>query len=206
MKRRVRPWVRALPLIALCVALPSHALYKVIAPNGAVTYTDTLPAASNGSKVIKLGENAAAAPRVDLPVELRQAAARYPVTLYTMKVCDPCDQARQLLRQRGVPFDEKLVVTSEDGDELARLSGGRDMPTLSIGAQVLRGLAPDSWNTYLDSAGYPRESKLPPNFQYSAATPLTQAPTLQAPVSSAERSTAPEAARPPPPSPTGIKF
>ena len=48
------------------------------------------------------------------------------------------------------------------------------MPTLTIGAQTLRGLAPEVWNSYLDGAGYPRESRLPKTYQYAAATPITE--------------------------------
>lgn len=192
--------------LALFAALPAHALYKVVGADGRVTYTDTPPPASSGAKVTKLGENLSIIPQAALPLELRQAQQRYPVTLYTMKVCEPCDAARQLLRQRGVPFNEKLIVTGEDGDALQRLSGARDAPTLAIGSQVLRGLAADSWNAYLDSAGYPRESKLPANYQYPAPTPLTEPP---APVA-AQRPPAPApvapAERPVEPSPSGIKF
>ena len=36
-----------------------------------------------------------------LPFELRQAASRYPVTLYTAATCIPCDNGRQMLQQRG---------------------------------------------------------------------------------------------------------
>ena len=56
-----------------------------------------------------------------------------PVTLYaSVGTCDPCDSARQLLRQRGIPYSEKSVQSPEDADALERLSGGRDAPTLII--------------------------------------------------------------------------
>src|SRR5258706_1507024 len=126
MKKIGRWWMGALPVAALLVALPGHALYKVVSPDGKVTYTDTPPPPSSGSKVIQLGSNATVIVDVALPLQLRQATQRYPVTLYTTRVCDPCDGARALLRQRGVPFAEKLVVTVDDGEALQRLSGGRD--------------------------------------------------------------------------------
>ena len=49
-----------------------------------------------------------------------------------------------------------------------------DAPTLTLGAQTLRGLSAEVWNSYLEAAGYPRESRLPANYQYPAATPLTE--------------------------------
>lgn len=164
----------ALASIVACAG--ALAQYKVVGPDGRVTYTDTPPPQSAGSKITRLGETQNTVAQVALPIELRQATQRFPVTLYTLKVCEPCDAGRAFLRSRGVPFTEKLVITGEDGDAMQRLTGGRDAPTLSIGAQVLRGFASDNWSSYLDSAGYPRESKLPPNYQYPAAAPLTEPP------------------------------
>jgi glutaredoxin len=194
-------------LAALLAAMPAHAQYKIVGPDGRVTYTDTPPPAASGSKVTKLSDRVSVIPQVSLPLELRQAAERYPVTLYTMKVCDPCDKARDFLRQRGVPHTEKTVLSAADGDALQRLTGGRDAPTLTIGSQVLRGLSADLWSSYLDSAGYPRASRLPPNYQHAAATPLTEPPP--APVTAQRRSDAPVPAEQPSvtqPSPSGIRF
>jgi len=181
MNKITRTFFLLAPAAALLVGLPAQAQYKVVSPDGRVTYTDTPPPLTSGSKITKLGENPSSVTQVSLPLELRQAAQRYPVTLYAMKVCEPCDSARAFLRQRGVPFSERLIVTGEDGEALQRLSGGRDAPTLTIGAQVLRGLSTDTWSSYLDSAGYPRESRLPVNYQYPAATPLVE-PPLPVPV------------------------
>ncbi|MBX3606533.1 MAG: glutaredoxin family protein [Piscinibacter sp.] len=182
-------------LLALAAAAgPAAAQYKVIGPDGKVTYTDRQPSAREG-KVSELGARPELpAAETPLPAELRQAASRYPVTLYTTSsACEPCDAGRALLRQRGVPFRERLVVSNEDGEALQRLSGGRDAPTLTIGAQVVRGLSSDTWNSYLDGAGYPRESRLPPGYQYPAATPLTE-----------RRDAAPARAAAPAPAPTPV--
>ena len=155
----------ALALSLALFALPGLAQFKVIGADGKVTYTDREPNASEG-KVVPLGNKAItaqpAAAEADLPFELRQVAAKYPVTLYvTTTVCEPCNSARQLLKQRGIPFSEKLVVSAEDSEALERLSGAREAPTLSIGPQILRGYAAETWVAYLDAAGYPRESRLP---------------------------------------------
>jgi glutaredoxin len=172
---RVARSARWVPLALALVGAAVHAQYKVVGPDGRVTYTDRPPTTTDG-KVTSLGvRSTSPAPDVPLPAELQQAVARYPVTLFvTSSACDPCNSARQLLRQRGIPYNEKLVVTAEDGDALERLSGGRDAPTMTLGGQTLRGLAAELWNSYLDAAGYPRESRLPPGYQYPAATPLTE--------------------------------
>jgi len=206
-------WVSALrwaPLLALLAALPSHAQYKVVGPDGKITYTDRPPTTTEG-KLVPLtakagsGTTASDAP---LPLELRQPAARYPVTLYTISgACELCSSARQLLRQRGIPYAEKQVLSAEDGEALERLSGGRDIPTLGIGSQTLRGLASEVWASYLDAAGYPRESRLPPNYVYAAPTPITVARNATVRPADAAASAAPaEAPAAPPPNPTGIKF
>jgi glutaredoxin len=196
----------------LAAALPAVAQYKVVGPDGKITYTDRPPTTSQGTATPIAGRNTSpGASDVPLPLELRQAVTRYPVTLYTTTgACDVCASARQLLRARGVPYAEKQVLSAEDSDALQRLSGGQDVPTLTIGSQTLRGLSPDVWTSYLDAAGYPKDSRLPAAYQYpaptsivtraSAAPAATAASTARLPAAPAA---APEAA---PENPTGIKF
>ena len=213
MSSQLRAWLRWATLIAAFAALPSQAQFKVVGPDGKVTYTDRQPSASEG-KITSLGAHdlTPVAGDAALPLELRQAAARYPVTLYTLTgTCEPCEAARQLLRKRGIPYTEKQVQSNEDSEALERLSGGRDAPTLSIGTQIMRGLAPEVWGSYLDAAGYPRESKLPASYQYPPATPLTERRVANAARAPVARASEPQAAEPPAPAPApanpaGIKF
>ena len=162
-------------LVAALAAGAAAAQYKIIGADGKVTYTDREPNAAEG-KVSALGARAAAqAAEPTLPFELRTPVAKYPVTLYTASgACEPCNSARLLLKSRGIPFSERQVVTNEDSDALENLSGGREAPTLTIGSQTLRGLAGDVWNSYLDAAGYPRQSALPQSYQYPPATPIVE--------------------------------
>jgi len=201
----------ALTLSLALFALPGLAQFKVIGADGKVTYTDREPSASEG-KVVPLGNKAItaqpAAAEPDLPFELRQASTKYPVTLYvTSTACEPCSSGRQLLKQRGIPFTEKLVVTSEDSEALERLSGAREAPTLSIGSQILRGYAAETWAAYLDAAGYPRESRLPSTYQYRAAAPVVdrREPTTARAEPRAEARAQPTAPTPTP-APCGIRF
>lgn len=165
----------AIAVAACLAAAPSFALYKVVGPDGKITYTDRPPTANEGrvSPINGLTGSVDSAPA--LPVELREASSRYPVTLYTLvSGCEPCEAARALLRQRGIPYAERQVITPEDGDAFVKLTGGRDAPVLAIGAQQLKGLTPDAWNSYLDSAGYPKASKLPPGYAFASPQPLTE--------------------------------
>jgi len=210
----MNPFLRLMPAIALaCFALPGHALYKVVGPDGSVTYTDRPPPAAVGRPAPTAGgrdtgTSEAANALANLPLELRQVTARYPVTLYSSTDCAPCDSARRLLASRGIPYVERRVINDDDGEALNRLTGGRSVPTLTIGTQALRGFAEGDWHSYLDAAGYPRESRLPRSYQQPAATPLVE---RQAEAAQQQRPAAPppaEPAPPPPapPAPAGIRF
>ena len=210
----MNPLLRLVPALALaCFALPGHALYKVVGPDGTVTYTDRPPPAASGRPApvgARTEAPAGDAPLANLPLELRQVSTRYPVTLYTGADCAPCETGRRLLAARGVPFAERRVSSEEDAEALNRLTGGRSIPTLMIGTQALRGFADSDWHSYLDAAGYPRESRLPRGYQQPAATPLVQRQAEAA--APQERPAAPapaaEPAPPPPapPAPAGIRF
>ena len=210
----IRPaWAAAL-VCAACLAgftPPSAAQqYKVIAKDGSVTYTDRPPLAS-GDKLSPLKTTGVTAgATAALPVDLREAAQRYPVTLYGSPNCGPCDSGRQFLQQRGIPYTEKSVTTEDDGAMLLRLTGGSDLPAITVGAQVVRGWSADGWASYLDAAGYPRESKLPAGHQFAAATPLTEQRDASQKDKSARLPSlltdAQEVRRDPPPSPGGFKF
>lgn len=166
-----------IPLIAAalcaCAGL-AHAQYKVVGPDGRITYTDRPPVGAPG-QVTSLGRTVVAPAGggdPNLPLELRQTASRWPVMLYANANCAPCDSGRQLLQQRGIPYAERRVASEDDAAALERLSGGRTIPTLTIGTQALRGFNPGDWAAYLDAAGYPRESRLPKGWQPPAVTPL----------------------------------
>lgn len=167
----------------LTAALPGGsalAQYKIVGPDGRVTYTDRLSpenAASAQPMRTHSGGNQILDQSGAWPQELRDAARRYPVTLYTQRNCTPCDSARTLLAARGVPFAEKSVNTPADTSAFTALTGGdRLLPLLTIGQQMLKGLNAGDWNSYLDAAGYPKTSRLPNTYRQPPATPLTTPP------------------------------
>lgn len=213
MTQRLAPAALALTL-ALC-PWATQAQYKVIDAQGRVTYTDR-PVAPQGGRVVTLGreDSPAIAPGAAavaaLPLVLRQAVARFPVTLYTAADCGPCGSGRALLQQRGVPFNERLVAGNDAIDALQRLTGGRTMPSLAVGGQVLRGFQQTDWLATLDLAGYPQESQLPRSYANAPATPLVAGSLADgtAPAAPVPLVPAPEPLRtePMPASPSGIRF
>lgn len=167
---------RPLPLLTLTSALllcgaPAWALYKVVGPNGEITYTDRPPVDAKKAQPIKTPGNGG--PSTDgLPYELQQVVGRYPVTLYAASPCAPCDAGRQLLTRRGIPFSEKTVNTNADLTAYRALTASQQLPMLKIGSQQLSGFAEGEWSEYLTAAGYPAQSQLPSNYKNQAASPL----------------------------------
>ena len=211
--------------LALTLAPPAAAqgLYRIVGPDGRITYSDRPPpdAASRVTPMSAAGVRASTDGNAPWPEELKQAAARFPVTLYTTPQCEPCATGRTLLTRRGVPFSEKTVSTAADVQALQRLAGTQSLPVLTIGGQQLRGFSEADWTQYLNLAGYPKTSMLPASYRAAEPTPLT---TAAAPVvaptaaTSAAAGAATDASGLPPPlpapalpgptadNPTGIRF
>lgn len=192
-------------LLGSLLAAPAQAqtVYRIVGPDGRVTFSDQPPSQPNAKAAPAAvapyapggGGNSAAA----LPFELRQVAARYPVTLYTGPNCPPCQAGRALLSRRGVPFAERTVTTNEDIEALKRLGGEATLPLLTVGAQVVRGWSEPDWSQFIDAAGYPKTSQLPAGWLPGPARPLVEAQARPAP--RGETAPAPAAATGPATSP-----
>jgi glutaredoxin len=170
MKHR-RAALPALLLLALAAG-PAHALFKVVGPDGRVTYTDRAPSPSEG-RMQPVNRDTGRASDLQLPYALRQVASRFPVTLFTASDCgDACTMARSFLSRRGVPYAERTANTSEEREAWERVVGGTQAPTLMVGSQSLRGFTPAAWDETLDVAGYPKTSVLPASWQPPPPVPL----------------------------------
>lgn len=193
-------------LSALVYSAAPQAQYKVVEPDGRVTYTDR-PSLGGAARVAPLRLPVDAVEQGEaLPAALQQPAARFPVTLYTMPTCAPCDNGRNYLRRRGIPFTEKTVTTLADSKAFQSLNLGTEVPVLRIGQQVLRNFSEETWAKDLDLAGYPATSRLPNGYRGWEPTPLAIAP----PPAPAAVVRAPEAPAALPPAleaaPNGIRF
>ena len=195
---------------ALLLVGAAHAqVYRVVGPDGKVTFSDKPPA--QAAQPAASGRAAASGGGAALPYQLNQTVQRYPVTLYTSSTCAPCNSGRNLLVNRGVPFTEKTVETNEDIAALQRLAGNNSLPLLTIGGQQLKGFSDSEWSQYLDAAGYPKASQLPASYRRAAATPLVARTAAPAPAAEpaeaapapAEPSLAPQRTST---NPTGIRF
>lgn len=210
------PKLAAAALIGVLIApfASAQGVYRIVGPDGKVTYSDQPPPAATNARPVDGASSAGSAPPA-LPAEIRQAASRYPVTLYTAADCSPCDSGRSFLSARGIPFAEKTVNSSDDVAAFKRLSGASSLPLLTIGGQQLKGYSATEWGQYLDAAGYPKKSVLPPSYRREAATPLVEAQSAAAPAAPAARAPAGQPAvdtpaevpvTPPTSNPSGIRF
>jgi len=194
--------------------LQAQTVYRIVGPDGQVTFSD-MPGGASAGKVSPVDNTAAAAPAaapsgVALPFELRQVVGKYPVTLYTSGNCAPCDSGRKLLLGRGVPFSEKTISSAQDTEAFQKLSGSNSLPFLSIGTQQVAGFSASEWTDYLTAAGYPERSRLPPTYRAPQAAPLA---TPEKPVTAASAPAPAAPALPPvterkisPSNPAGIQF
>ncbi|MBA4212708.1 MAG: NrdH-redoxin [Polaromonas sp.] len=193
------------------VSALSQGVYRIVGPDGRVSYSDQPPPAANARPVASGAPGAAGGANAQLPFELRQVASRYPVVLYTSAECAPCNSGRNLLNARGVPYSEKTITTNEDAEALKRLSGQTSLPFVTIGSQQIKGYSDAEWTQFLDAAGYPKQSALPTAYRRAAPTPLvavapvaSTAPATTAQSQPAEAST--PSVAPPVSNPAGIRF
>jgi glutaredoxin len=197
-------------LTMLAASVNAQQVYRIVGPDGKVTFSDKPPVEANVklAPVVPLG-GGGGSNGAGLPFELRQVASKYPVTLYTGNNCGPCGAGRAYLSSRGIPFTERTVTTAEDAEALKRLAGDNSIPLLTVGGQQIKGYSDTEWGQFLDAAGYPARSALPPSYRNPAASPLV---AIQRPApAAAPVESAPEPVRAPPPveradNPAGIKF
>jgi glutaredoxin len=201
-------------------AVADAQVYRIVGPDGRVTFSDRPPPDAKATPAASLPLPASTGPASGspLPAELRGAASRYPFTLYTGRECAPCDAARAFLSTRGVPFTEKTVTTEPDARAVRNLSGVSTLPFATLGGQHLIGFSESEWSQYLDAAGYPKTSQIPPGYRNPAPSPVVavESPRV-APPGAAGRAAAPAPApqvsqpeplssEPSPSNPAGIRF
>lgn len=201
-------------LLSLAAAsVAAQGVYRIVGPDGRVTFSDQPPPSADARPTgVAASSGSAAGSGPQLPFELRQVSSRYPVVLYTGDNCAPCNSGRNLLNARGVPYTEKTVKTNEDAEALKRMAGEASLPFMTIGSQQLRGYSDTEWTKFLDAAGYPRQSALPPGYSRPAPSPLVTVmkaePSQAAPSrpTAAAPAPAPIPVEPPVTNPAGIRF
>ncbi len=172
--------VMALCLAAASTQLAAAQLYQWKDAQGRMVYSDQPPPPSvkgaqqksfKGS-FIEGGESYAT----------KSAREKNPIVLYASACGAPCDQARTLLNERGVPYSSKDPQASPEAQaELQKLTGRLSVPVLVVGTEKVDGFEANLWQTALDKAGYPKSalpgSKPAAPAPSTAKTPAEPAPT-----------------------------
>lgn len=192
---------------AIFVSASTHAaqshMYKWIGPNGKVVYSDKPPPADAkklGSKPFESSSNVSTA---NLPSDLALVVNKNPVTFYASPACSPCNEARNLLKQKGIPFAEKTIKTNEDIEKLRQISGDTFLPFLVINKSKFKNYDEQEWRTALAAAGYPETSLLPKDYRYPDPEPAAPLPPSTKKDGEEKAS---EPIKPRSSSPTGIRF
>jgi glutaredoxin len=176
-------------LAALCTLAQAQTLYRYLDANGRVVYSDQPPPPSaRDVQPKRLPENIIETDPV--PLATRQAAARFPVTLYTFD-CDVCREAQAMLARRGVPHETVIVSEEKGAARLKALTGKQSAPVLQVGdKQVIEGYNEERWQASLDQAGYPKNApplRAPP----APGAPAAASPPVAAPPPANEDATPP---------------
>lgn len=165
-----------LVIVLGAAAVSAQQMYRWTDQNGRVHVTDTPPPASaKGVQKQRASVPAAAAPgdgAHQTSYELQLAMKDYPVSLYTSPMCkEPCQRARDHLNKRGVPFREIQVWDVDSNEQLKRISGSSEVPTVVVGSSVQKGYGVSAFDELLDSARYPKAGFVKPRAQAAPATP-----------------------------------
>ncbi len=165
--------------------LSAAQLYQWKDAQGRTVYSDQAPPPSirnaqqkafNGS-VIEGGESYSS----------KTAREKHPITLYASACGAPCDLARKLLSERGVPFSNKDPQASPEAQaELQKITGQLRVPVLIVGSDKIDGFESGQWNAAIDRAGYPK-TVLPGGKPTPEATPAPASPAAQPPALSGTR-------------------
>jgi glutaredoxin len=167
----------AIAAASMPLLVSGQTLYRYLDPTGRIVYSDQPPPPSAKQVEPKrLPQNVIETDPV--PFAAREAAEKYPVTLYTFD-CEVCKQAEALLAKRGIPF-KSVIVSEEAGHaKLMALTGQQSAPVLQVGdKQVMTGFNATRWNQMLDDAGYPKTP--PPPRQVARSAPTSAPASTQA--------------------------
>lgn len=191
-------------LLCLTLSMTAQAqVFKWVDANGKVTYSD-VPPPKTAVSVEKKSYSSSDEPNYAFSYELGQAVKNMPVTLYNSAKCTPCDDGRNFLKQNGIPFSEKTVVTNADVEKLNSIGGGTQLPLLVIGRTNFKGFSYGDWRSGLTQAGYPESNQLPADYHYPA--PQSAAPAAAAVTQNSDAPQGPAVTDQPARDPNGFQF
>ena len=97
----------------LSTAALAQQVYRIVGPDGKVTFSDRAPAANAEGTAVGAGPRSGGSGAEALPYALRQVATRFPVTLYTSSDCVPCPPVISLRSRASSASRSGLTCSSE---------------------------------------------------------------------------------------------
>lgn len=152
------------PLLALLIALSTSAAfaesaYRWVDKSGKVHYSDQPPPPAETKSIeSKRLQGSVGGGPAEYSYEARKAAEEHPVILFTAPDCsEACKEGRNLLRRRGIPFNETDVKSPDEAAAYKAATGLEKLsvPTLVVGRRTQVGYEAGLWSGLLDDAGYP---------------------------------------------------
>ena len=177
----------------------AQSLYKWIDAQGRISYSDRPAPPGEVVKDVSATINTMGAGEAQvggMGFEAQQVASKSPVTLYSAKGCPPCDEGRNLLRKRGVPYSEKLIESESDLKALQDKFNAQTLPILTVGSNTRNGFSSLDWDSALDAAGYAKDGKLPKGFATGKVEKLTTSAASGAALNEPAKRPAPPVAAP----------
>ena len=155
--KQALPWIVAALVAAPSFLAAQQTIYRWVDKDGKAVFSDTPPPKEITTSTQKRA-GGGYTDNVQLPYATQVAMQRNPVTLYTASNCGAyCDQGRALLSRRGIPFSERDASTDPAAAEAVQKAIGSFLvPVLIVGESTLKGFDESTWQSTLDTAGYPR--------------------------------------------------
>ncbi len=130
-------------LFFLVGAVDAQTVYKSIAPNGSVVYSDHPPADGKIEKTFEFAP-LPSSPVPDAPVSAVAAKAIAPtgggVVLFSATWCGYCRQAKAYLAHHGIGY-RNIDIDSPDGKATFAATGRGGIPLLVSGSKRIRGFS-----------------------------------------------------------------
>lgn len=168
-------------LLVAAMGADAQTLYRYTGPDGSIVYTDRPPLPEDKAKDVQIKQAGGNFIETDkMSAATRQAAERFPVTLYAFPCGEACETAETFLQKRGIPYAYVDTQTPEGDNKLKALTGGKTIvPTLQVGNEHLAGFNEGTWNAKLNDGGYAEDAGVRTNTMHTrqSAPPPIQAST-----------------------------
>ncbi|MCB1734126.1 MAG: glutaredoxin family protein [Gammaproteobacteria bacterium] len=143
----MKTW-KVLMLMLMLLCPPAHSeVFKWVDDAGNVYYGDHPP---SEAQIQTLSEAAIVSA---LPMRAPAVSAGPKVVVYSTTHCGYCKRAKAHLERRGIAFDERDVERSGEYRSEFRKLGGKGVPLIVVGDQLLKGYRAESLDAMLAKAG-----------------------------------------------------